>query len=658
MRYWSKKQRKSLGLKLGTVIASVLFASSSILLTCSTGEAGTISSISGAIGDGETITIKGSGFGSSGPNVVVFDDFESGTPGTNIATGSGSAKYGKWDSRAGSSFYGNTASVSGSRSFTSDYSVGYTNFIEAGLPSNTRNVFISWWLYLPSSSNYPGEGNASGINWKQMWLQGSSTSDDDLVLPSRISSWLINGNEGDPGYAKYMTLNFTKGQWKRIWVWLKGSTSSTSNDGEVKFWELTNSGVMQRVNDTGVNTLKAGGAWEKVRPNGYGRTTSNCLTSYDDIYIAAGPNAQARVEIGNSSVYANSTKLSILTPTSWSDGSIVAKVNTGPFKTGDSAYLYVFKADGSLSSTSQITIGAAGSGGGSTTDQISGLTFTAPTTGSSYTTEISDSQKTITISGTASDDNGIQSVTYTINDNQSQNASTGNGYANWSVPVVVDKGSTVVATVTATDNAGQTTSKTMTLTAVSASTTGSPVIWSANQQTGDSSWSNSSVTYSARLLVKGDSITEGATSFVLGLQGRTSGSYTIRNVSIAERDTSGNEGDVIDSTWNRVFFDGTAWNNIITVPSGEEKLSDPIYMNLNPGTDYYITFKIETPSVYLDPPSGYRELYFTNEDHSSDVDWGSNGHSVSQDFHALSKIYVSTSGETTSPPPTPDFHKK
>jgi hypothetical protein len=323
-----------------------------------------VTSVSGAVSDGTSITISGLDFGNYGPNVVVFDDFESGAANSEINTGPGSAKYGKWDniSSYGSEFYGTTASVSGSKSFTSNYSVSYVNWIETLLPANTRNVFVSWWLYLPANNNLPGEGNTAGINWKQMWVQGADTTDDDLVVPTMLgtSSWLINGNEGDPGYVNWTNVDFHKGEWKRLWVWLKGSTTSTSRDGELKFWELTNSGVVQRENDIGVNTLKQSGAWERVRPNGYGRQTSNCFTSFDDIYIAAGPYAQARVEMGNAATYNTSTKLAILTPTSWADRSISATVNVGNFNSGERAYIYVFDRNGAVNGNGhQVVIGSA-----------------------------------------------------------------------------------------------------------------------------------------------------------------------------------------------------------------------------------------------------------------------------------------------------------
>jgi hypothetical protein len=89
--------------------------------------------------------------------------------------------------------------------------------------------------------------------------------------------------------------------------------------------------------------------------------------------------------------------------------------------------------------------------------------------------------------------------------------------------------------------------------------------------------------------------------------------------------------------------------DIITVPAGLEKPSNAIAFPLQAGNDYYVTFKIETASVYLDPPSTYRELFFYSADHTDDIDWGQNGHSSMQNFPALSRIYVLSGNGSAKP---------
>ncbi len=280
-------------------------------------------------------------------------------------------------------------------------------------------------------------------------------------------------------------------------------------------------------------------------------------------------------------------------------------------------------------------------------DQFPYLAFQAPTTSEIYSFEITSNTTSINITGTASDDNAINTITYTTNNGQTGNATSTNGFATWSVPITINQNETVVTTITVTDNAGQSTSKTMTITA---NPPAAPVGWDATVQTNDSSWTDSGVTYCVRLLIQGNNIQDEAGQIALGFQGRSSGSYTIRNVSIAERDPLAAEGDVIDATWKQVTFDGTAWSSTVSVAQGTEKKSDTVAFHLQPGTDYYVTFKIDSPSVYLDPPTGYRELYFSSADHTGDIDWSGNGFSVTQDYHALSKIYILAPAADLPPP--------
>jgi len=322
--------------------------------------AGTVAGVSGSMTDGSTVQIVGTGFGATGPHVVLFDDFESGTAGEVINTGTGSAKYGIWTRRYASPYYGTAAKLSGSKSYTASFASSYSNAVQTLLPDGTTSVFASWWMYVPAGNNFPGEGTTDGDNWKVVWLLGYDSVHNDYYWPVRnVSQWVLSGN--DPVsmlYAtkSYLHINMVKGQWKRVWGWIKGS-DNIAMDGEIKFWELQDAGVYRHLNKTGLYTLAAGGQFERWHLNGYGRVTPNCVVSFDDAYVATGPNAQARVEIGNANTYAASTKLTILTPTAWSNSGITAQVNKGPFESGP-AYLYVFDAAGNPSSGWPVSWGA------------------------------------------------------------------------------------------------------------------------------------------------------------------------------------------------------------------------------------------------------------------------------------------------------------
>lgn len=601
-----------------------------------------ITGVSGTVSNGQSITILGSGFGANGPSVLVFDDFERGTNGESLSLNL--ANVGVWDGiqTSANSEYSSSNKISGNLAARFDsYNFppnAHPNiYVDAPVPFNS--FYISWWGLIPSGDIFPGCGYG-GCNWKTIWVNsitGSVNEGDVTVSAGGPSGWAIFGNSYPLGegywlkesYPSLVDVDLPNGTWHRFQFYVKGRSDST---GEERIWLTTSSGNTRLVMNRSKQTVDPANIDMRQRfyVNGYVRPTPNSHPTFDDVYIAYGENAQARVEIGNADTYTGCSSLTMCTPTSWGDSSIVCTVRQGNLPAGD-AWIYITDANGNRTSGYRVTMGSGG-----TSDQFPSLFFTEPVTTSNYSMVGASEQEVIILEGMASDDNDVQMVTFFADNGQNGNVNTENGFATWSVPVSVNKNETVVVTITATDDAGQSTSKTMTITCTS------PVGWDATVQTADSSWTDSSVTYCVRLLVRGDSISESASQVVLGFQGRSSGDYTIRNVSIAERDTDGNEGDVFDDTWTQVTFENTDWNSSVTVSPGVEKLSDPTTLNLQPGTDYYVTFKIDSPSVYLDPPTGYRELYFDSADHTSDIDWSTNGFRVTQDYHALSKIYVYT----------------
>ena len=69
-----------------------------------------------------------------------------------------------------------------------------------------------------------------------------------------------------------------------------------------------------------------------------------------------------------------------------------------------------------------------------------------------------------------------------------------------------------------------------------------------------------------------------------------------------------------------------------------------LYFQINTSTsNYYVTYTMESPSVYLVAPSDYQQLYFSGVDHSDDIDWTNNGCSTyNARLHAISYIYLSS----------------
>jgi hypothetical protein len=328
-----------------------------------------VSSVSGAVANGQSITISGSNFG-SGPSVLLFDDFEQGSNGATIATGSGSAAVGQWNSTQGNGdtqppTYSNAEKVSGNLAAHMTNANGvWDSRIVAAIPQQNQ-VFISWWMWIDQMPINEG----TSANWKTIWLMNTGTTDYDLTLPTYFGTGVNGlygsnylGNNCSSGYSDWAVPSMSTGAWLRSWVFVDG----TSDGKYIQSWALTPSGVAQAAtssNSASSCWFNGAESFAQVYINGNMATGSCCSNAYfDDIYIAYGPNAMARVEIGNAATYNACTNLTIVTPTSWSGSSITATVRQGSFGSSASAYLYVLDATGTPNANGYpVTFGASSS---------------------------------------------------------------------------------------------------------------------------------------------------------------------------------------------------------------------------------------------------------------------------------------------------------
>jgi hypothetical protein len=338
-----------------------------------------ISSVSGTVSDGQTITVGGAGFGANGPTIKIFDDFQKGTNGNHISTAAGSAQVGQWDVAQGvtaDTIYSTDYAHSGTQSvrFNYNYSDAMPCLGLDNIDGNPPNgVFASWWQYLPTNKDVPGTNGpeAPGLpNWKIFWLYNwTGAWYNDWIaamlsnsLPTNACFGMMNDSLSNsfwptPADGQWKADTFIKGQWQRYWFYLK---ASTTGDGVAALYSTNaSSGFKNPFKNQATSTVAHPAyPWNRLHFPGFGRKDTNSILYYDDIYVATGLYAQARVEIGNNATYSKCTNLTILTPTLWSDTSITATVRPGSFINGSSAFLFVFDANGALNTTGYpITIG-------------------------------------------------------------------------------------------------------------------------------------------------------------------------------------------------------------------------------------------------------------------------------------------------------------
>ena len=140
----------------------------------------TVSGVSGTLSSGQTVTVRGSGFGSkSQPAPVLWDNFEGGSSGNQIQ--GANATIGRWDTGAGSEnpVYSTSKAHSGGKSALNNFINNYNSSLAKNM-TFTR-LYMDFWInadYLDKKSR----------NFKPWRLYGQNDSYQlDYV-------WLCDGN--------------------------------------------------------------------------------------------------------------------------------------------------------------------------------------------------------------------------------------------------------------------------------------------------------------------------------------------------------------------------------------------------------------------------------------------------------------------------------
>lgn len=369
-----------------------------------------ISSVSGKIGAHQIITITGAGLG-DGPEVAFFDDFEKGHDGRELGdldgdgiTDPGNARIGWWingAARKGHVIYSSRHALSGCLSEYSDF--WKDDSAAAFFFPPATDVFWMYWLYIPADRGWPGTAGGAA-NFKVTWITQSDWS-TDLTLPTATyysgddpGQWRAGGNHcacngvcratasplndapdsstaatspsqwgysgGDlgfawtgenhlaclddcpgaacePGYAP----DLVKGRWYRAWFWINNT------GGALESWELSQTGPVRRAKHAH-SPLCSGRHYDRMFVPGWSNSGDNPDTDvahYDDVYLATGPHAQARVEIGNAPYYGECTNLTLCVVADWNATTIHCEIAKGAFQDRDLAYVFVIDSRGAAS---------------------------------------------------------------------------------------------------------------------------------------------------------------------------------------------------------------------------------------------------------------------------------------------------------------------
>ena len=335
-----------------------------------------ISGVTGTIANGQSVVISGANFGSktlAAPKV--WDNFDSGTNGGVIATGTNWTRTSGDEATTRAPRYNNSTSHSGSNSaFCAFDGSSYRSSFSVVDATRLGHEFYldAWTWYVP--------GTNPSRSWKP-WIMYDNTGGESVLIDwyggcnnrSTVSThsggsniagqtWL-DINEGMDGsvldfasgwhhFKVYAKLSSPAGTRTGVsWVWLDGNVicdrtnmyllaaDATRTWGDLAIGCYTSHD--QRDNTGGVQA----GCYEPV---------GNPYQYWDDVYVDG---TRSRVEIGNNATYSLCTHTEIQIPSAWASNgtSITATLNTGTFTNG-TAYLFVVDSDGNASAGQSITI--------------------------------------------------------------------------------------------------------------------------------------------------------------------------------------------------------------------------------------------------------------------------------------------------------------
>jgi len=338
-----------------------------------------ISSTSGALLHGNSVTISGSGFGTKATAAPLkWETFEDGVAGTNVTTtGYWSVQYSTEDN-----VVFDNGTYNSTRHSESDMHVRWIRDSRLGASysfyrenvgfASTRKAYVNLWVYI----DY-GAGDDDGWQLKMMYLHKDSLHSSKPMFS--LKAWTYDSHttsqlqwhycdDGTYGYTVYTMYGdasmMPEGHWVNLVMEYMDSSAPDVADGFARFYHSdalgsdpycvgTKSGITTRCEAEGVT------GYVNCLSMGYlvtnGGASPEATTYWDDVYM---DNSWARVEIGDASTYANCKHREMQIPTAWSAGSVEINVNQGSFADGQNCYLYVVDESGVMNPTGYpLTVG-------------------------------------------------------------------------------------------------------------------------------------------------------------------------------------------------------------------------------------------------------------------------------------------------------------
>jgi len=226
--------------------------------------------------------------------------------------------------------------------------------------AETTEVFLSYCVKIPEGKSMPGTEQPGEFPdasvWKMAWLFHEDQSDDvDICLPTWTPILSIGGNSLHPEVDVLDAKEpdwWQWGEWLRFSFWLECGPDPTADDGRIR-WQVVSEGEQtQVVADAEVPIMQGGDppfAWRRLNVPGWAQNKNvsgeNVEALYDDIYVATGPNSNARLELSNSLEYGASTRIQLCDVRSWDSNRVSAVLEKGSLDSVENAVIHLTTAE-------------------------------------------------------------------------------------------------------------------------------------------------------------------------------------------------------------------------------------------------------------------------------------------------------------------------
>ena len=331
-----------------------------------------IVSIEGDVAEGAQVVLCGDGFGDLGPTIVLFDDMEEGEAGAFVADSA--PAIGAW--LEGGAIYAADAARSGALSMVAadaDINGGTGRSNVFGIPDDAGTLglrefdefFVS--LAIRDLGDFPGNNSSptdfsSDSSAKDVWVMFGNRGDNydyscsqgecngnDVVLATHAGggSFAIGGNTTLTGWWLPTFWQFQT--WNATSTWLRLDPTDPYGSVTGTFEHVAaSSGYLRDDYAEGLLRDLEGvpPTWDRIKFGAWYRAAGDVRRVFDDLYVAIGPGAAARVEIADAPTIEQATKRAISTVDAWSNGRIEVTLRLGDLDPAvDPLFLYVVDAN-------------------------------------------------------------------------------------------------------------------------------------------------------------------------------------------------------------------------------------------------------------------------------------------------------------------------